>query len=180
MENNGRIESPGSPGNYPGNRDCIWTLSAPPGKRIQLIFFTLRLEAHETCQYDYLAVYDGLLIEGEPLEKFCNTTTPDTYISPGNELTLKFHSDEEGTDTGFQIHYSIVEGFPGCGGTFTAFKGELGSPTQNGRYPKNVDCTYRIVMPRKNETRVKLTFLEFNLEGGRSCSFDYVEVNEMF
>lgn len=52
----GTIKSPGSPGNYPPNRDCIWKLTAPPSKRIQLHFFTMQLEAHETCQYDYLAV----------------------------------------------------------------------------------------------------------------------------
>lgn len=56
VESHGVISSPGSPGNYPPNRDCIWKLRAPPSKRIQLHFFTLQLEAHETCQYDYLAV----------------------------------------------------------------------------------------------------------------------------
>lgn len=43
-------------GKYPPNRDCIWKISAPPSKRIQLHFFTMQLESHETCQYDYLAV----------------------------------------------------------------------------------------------------------------------------
>lgn len=52
----GTITSPGSPGTYPPNRDCIWKLIAPSNKRIQLHFFTLQLEAHETCQFDYLAV----------------------------------------------------------------------------------------------------------------------------
>lgn len=52
----GTITSPGSPGNYPPNRNCIWKLTAPPSKRIQLHFFTMQLEAHDTCQYDYLAV----------------------------------------------------------------------------------------------------------------------------
>lgn len=56
VETYGTIASPGSPGNYPPNRDCIWQLSAPPGKRIQLHFFTMQLESHETCQFDYLAV----------------------------------------------------------------------------------------------------------------------------
>lgn len=56
IQSHGIIASPGSPGNYPPNRDCVWKLSAPPSNRIQLHFFTLQLEAHETCQYDYLAV----------------------------------------------------------------------------------------------------------------------------
>lgn len=57
----GTIASPGSPGRYPTNRDCIWRISAPPGKRIEFHFFTMQLEEHTTCQYDYLAV--SLLLE---------------------------------------------------------------------------------------------------------------------
>lgn len=45
-----------TPGNYPPNRDCEWDLSASIGKRIQFQFFTMQLEAHETCQYDYVEV----------------------------------------------------------------------------------------------------------------------------
>lgn len=52
----GTITSPGSPGKYPPNRDCEWVLTAPPGKRIHFHFFTMQLEAHENCEYDYLAV----------------------------------------------------------------------------------------------------------------------------
>lgn len=52
----GTISSPGSPGRYPINRDCIWKLTTDPTKLIQLHFFTMQLETHETCQYDYLAV----------------------------------------------------------------------------------------------------------------------------
>lgn len=97
-------------------------------------------------------------------------------ISSTNELTLHFHSDEKDQDTGFQIHYSLIEGIQGCGGTFTGKDGEFGSPMQNGAYPKNIECHYLIKMPRKNETRVKLSFVSFKLEESSSCNFDYVEV----
>lgn len=56
VKSHGTIASPGSPGNYPPRRDCTWHLTAPNGKRIQFHFFTMQLEAHITCQYDYLAV----------------------------------------------------------------------------------------------------------------------------
>lgn len=111
------------------------------------------------------------------IEKFCNTTHPEPLTSATNDLTLHFHSDEDGTDSGFQIHYSVVEGIQGCGGTFTAKNGEFGSPIQDGGYPKNVECHYLIKMPRKNETRVKLSFTTFKLEDSTSCSFDFVEVS---
>lgn len=85
-----------------------------------------------------IKIYSGLSTDGDLLEKFCNTTHPEPLISPTNELTLKFHSDEDGNDAGFQIHYSLLEGIQGCGGTFTAKSGEFGSPIQNGAYPKNI------------------------------------------
>lgn len=106
----GTISSPGSPGNYPMNRDCYWRISAPAGKRIQLNFFLLAIEAHQTCSYDYLAIYDGHTEETPMLEKFCNTSTPEPLITPGNEVMLHFHSDGDNSDHGFQITYSVVPG----------------------------------------------------------------------
>lgn len=56
IKSHGIISTPGSPGTYPPNRDCIWKLTAPMNKRIHLHFFTLQLEAHENCEFDYLSV----------------------------------------------------------------------------------------------------------------------------
>lgn len=69
-----------------------------------------------------------------------------------------------------------MEGIQGCGGTFTALSGEFGSPIENGEYPKNIECHYLIKLPRRNETRIKLKFLTFQLEESTSCNFDFVEV----
>lgn len=52
----GTINSPGYPGRYPPNRDCIWLLQAPLGKRIQFTFATLQLEHHDNCSFDFLEV----------------------------------------------------------------------------------------------------------------------------
>lgn len=56
VDSHGTLSSPGSPGKYPPNRDCYWTLNAIPGKRIQLNFFSLRFERHINCSFDYLEV----------------------------------------------------------------------------------------------------------------------------
>lgn len=124
-----------------------------------------------------MKIHNGASTDGDLLEKFCNTTHPEPLTSPANELTLHFHTDTDGTDTGFQIHYSLIEGIQGCGGTFTSLDGEFGSPIQNGQYPKNLECHYLIRMPRRNETGIKLTFLSFKLELSSNCNFDYVEVS---
>lgn len=156
----------------------------------------MQLEAHETCDFDYLAVrtrwklkakislilkfstnvqiYNGVSKESPILAKFCNTTHIEPMTTPSNEVMLYFHSDEDSTDTGFQIHYTIVEGIPGCGGTFTDSSGEFASPLKNGVYMKNLICHYVIRLPKDNH--IALEFKSFDLEESGTCMFDYVEV----
>jgi len=55
---NGAINSPGFPGNYPNNRDCQWTVAVPLGKTIRFAFAYLAIERHPNCSYDYLEVSD--------------------------------------------------------------------------------------------------------------------------
>lgn len=56
LESHASISSPGSPGKYPPNRDCWWTVIAPPGRRVQLHFFSLQIEDHTNCSFDFLEV----------------------------------------------------------------------------------------------------------------------------
>lgn len=172
----GTILSPGSPGNYPPNRDCWWRLSAPPGKRIQLHFMTMKIESHVTCDFDYLAIHDGHQEGAALLEKFCNTSHPEPFVSPANELSLHFHSDADNTDTGFQIHYTVIEGVPGCGGIFTELSGEISAPMQDGSYKSNLECDYLIKLPPGS--RIAVQFNSFALEYHAECSFDYLELYE--
>lgn len=94
--------------------------------------------------------------------------------TPSNVVTLYFHSDNDSTDAGFQIHYTVVEGIPGCGGTYTESSGEIASPLRNGVYPKNLICHYVIRLPKDNH--IAITFNSFDLEDSSTCMFDYVEV----
>ncbi|KAJ6643395.1 Cubilin like, partial [Pseudolycoriella hygida] len=172
----GTIASPGTPGNYPPNRDCEWHITAPYGKYIQLHFFTMHLESHETCQYDYVAIYSGSSTFDTLLKKFCNTSRPEPLTILGNRVVVQFHSDETGSDAGFQIHYTVIEGLPGCGGVFTASEGEFGPPIQNDVYQMNMLCEYLIRMPVGS--RIQIKFKSFQLEDTRNCELDYVEIFE--
>lgn len=126
------------------------------------------------CSKDYLE-FTSL---GKVFAKYCNTSHPEPLYSPGAEVNVHFHSDETGNYPGFQITYSSVEGLPGCGGTFTAERGEIHSPGYEGEYPPEITCEYKIKVAE--ETRIKITFLMFNLEESSDCSADYVEVNYFF
>lgn len=172
----GTISSPGSPGNYPPNRDCWWRLTAPQGKLIQFHFLTMKIESHVDCAFDYLEIRDGLTMESPVIEKYCNTSHPAPVTSATNEVSLHFHSDADSTDTGFQIHYTVIEGMPGCGGIFTGLAGDISSPSAGGAYHHNLECEYLIQVPAGS--RISLTFQEFELEHDSSCNFDYLEIYE--
>lgn len=116
----GIIASPGSPAQYPINRDCIWIITAPPSKRIQLLFHNLNIESHTTCDNDYVEIFSRSDASKTSIGKYCNTTVPPPQIlTPDNVATIHFHSDGVDTDYGFQLTYLILEGMPGCGGVFT-------------------------------------------------------------
>jgi cubilin len=108
VTSHGTVASPGSPGNYPPNRDCEWLIRAPAGKRLKFSFYALQIESHVNCSYDYLEFHNGDSIEEASLGKFCNSTIPPPLIT-GNVVTIHFHSDGDSSDAGFQMAY-FVEG----------------------------------------------------------------------
>ncbi|KAG7199007.1 hypothetical protein KM043_013159 [Ampulex compressa] len=167
----GTIVSPGSPGRYPPNRDCYWYIFVRPTKRIQFHFGQLMLEEHPTCENDYVKITG---IDEEPLATYCNHSRPAPLITPGPEATVHFHSDSAGQDAGFQIHYSVVEGVPGCGGIYTSFNGIITSPGHINTYQANLNCEWKIQLPVGE--KIKISWTKFDLEDSSSCQFDYVEV----
>ncbi|XP_076628821.1 cubilin [Colletes latitarsis] len=167
----GTISSPGSPGRYPPNRDCFWSINVNPTKRIQFHFGQLMLEEHPTCQSDYLEIVGEL---DERLGLYCNHTRPPPLIAPGSEAMIHFHSDSAGQDSGFQIHYSTIEGIPGCSGVYTAPTGTISLPTHTSTYRENMECDWRIQMPHGE--RIQITWSKFELEDSTSCEFDYVKI----
>lgn len=67
-------------------------------------------------------------ISGQELYKFCSRERPAPLLLPTHEAIIRFHSDEIGTDLGFQLHYSAEERLPGCGGVYTSKQGTIQSP----------------------------------------------------
>ncbi|XP_050561143.1 cubilin-like [Spodoptera frugiperda] len=170
----GHISSPGSPGPYPPDRDCYWHLTTTLGKRISLHFFALDIESHSNCSFDYLALYDGEHTSDPLINKYCNSTQPAPVQSAGSEMLIHFHSDAYGAGRGFQIVYAPVEGIPGCGGYYTAPRGELVSPSYDGRYLSNLLCEFKI--KTSEDTKIKIEFKSFKLERSFRCSYDYLKI----
>lgn len=160
FETHGTLASPGSPGNYPKNRDCRWQLVAPTNKRIKLTFFSLQLEQHINCNFDFVEIKDT--ISGRQLAKYCTSGAPAPLLLATHLAEIHFHSDAEGGDTGFQLHYSVEERVPGCGGVYTAKQGTIAESSTANSEPGGVSCEYEIHLAVGEQ--VAIQFVRLDLE----------------
>nr|XP_055063940.1 seizure protein 6 homolog isoform X3 [Misgurnus anguillicaudatus] len=99
----GRIISPGFPGNYSNNLTCHWVLKAPKGHRLHVHFEKVALAEDD----DRLLIKDGRDIDSSPLyDSYALEYLPNEGVtSSGRNLFVEFTSDESGTCTGVAIRY---------------------------------------------------------------------------
>lgn len=103
------LYSPGAPGNYPNNSDCVVVLEAPVGSLVRLDFRDhFHIEPSEECKYDFLEIRDGAHGFSTLLGKYCGTTYPPMITSKERFLWLRFHSDENIEYSGFVVVYEYV------------------------------------------------------------------------
>ncbi|BFG01859.1 cubilin homolog [Drosophila madeirensis] len=171
FESYGTLASPGSPGNYPRNRDCRWHLVAPTSKRIKLTFFSLQLEQHTNCNFDYVEIRDS--ISNRELAKFCSSGQPAPLLLPTHEAIIQFHSDADGSDSGFQLHYSVEERVPGCGGTYTSPEGSIRSSSLTSDVLMSCEYEIRLAIGEL----VGIDFVAFEM--GRQDCLELYDVTEL-
>ncbi|XP_051973123.1 seizure protein 6 homolog isoform X2 [Xyrauchen texanus] len=99
----GRIVSPGFPGNYSNNLTCHWVLEAPEGYWLHVHFEKVALAEDD----DRLLIKDGSNIDSPPLyDSYAVEYLPtEGVISTTRYLFVEFTSDETGTCTGAAIQY---------------------------------------------------------------------------
>ena len=100
------IKTPNYPEMYPNSQNCIWILRAPLGMRLKLNSFNYKIEDHDTCNWDYLKIYDGET-ENNEIAKLCGEGEQQNFESDGNALRLHFHSDSFVQGKGFEIKMEI-------------------------------------------------------------------------
>lgn len=104
------LDNGGQSGNYGSNQSSTVVIAPLSAVNITLTFNSFDLEANN-CIYDYLLVYDGGSASAPLIGKYCNSNRPPSNItSSGNEITLKFESDNGLELAGFDIdwHCSLV------------------------------------------------------------------------
>ncbi|MBS4062690.1 MAG: T9SS type A sorting domain-containing protein [Bacteroidetes bacterium] len=101
----GTFYDPGGPnGNYGNNQTMTMTFIPDTAEALMKVEFTMfDLEAHSSCNYDWLKIYNGLNTSAPLLGTWCGTNSPGTIIAnnPGKGLTFQFSSDGSVTKAGW-------------------------------------------------------------------------------
>lgn len=80
---------------------------------MQLKFNYFELEDMHDCRYDYLSIYDNIVMNettATPIGKYCSDNKPPIMLSTSRALTLEFHSDESVNARGFEATYEFIDG----------------------------------------------------------------------
>ncbi|PLX07347.1 MAG: hypothetical protein C0596_10385 [Marinilabiliales bacterium] len=111
---NGLIYDQGGPdGNYNDNSDGSITIYSPGSSSIVLTILEFNIEAGSgsTCDYDYMAFYDGNSTSSPLINStiYCNTNgNPGTISSTGEYLTIRLSTDGGLNLDGFKIQYDCI------------------------------------------------------------------------
>uniref|UniRef100_A0A0N5B6D4 C-type LECtin n=1 Tax=Strongyloides papillosus TaxID=174720 RepID=A0A0N5B6D4_STREA len=101
----GSISSPGYPSNYPNDADCIYIIVAPEGKKIML---TVNFFQTESC-CDWLYIHDGKNSNSNKIASLRgDVPAGTTFNSTTNVMYIRFTSDKNNNDKGFNIEYESI------------------------------------------------------------------------
>lgn len=105
----GIVYDSGGPGaTYGASEDAQVTI-APYGAvsvNLSFPFFDVEEGPGETCNYDYVEIYDGPDEFAPLIDRYCNNNLPSDLTSSGSSITIVFHSDGGLEEDGFEIEWS--------------------------------------------------------------------------
>ena len=109
----GIISNPGFPRGSAVARHCVWVLTVPNGRKIQLSFDPrFGIGQDPKCLYDYLEVRNGGSGRSELIRKYCGSVAPLPIKSSDNSLRVTFNSGGTGiAAVGFEASWRAIN-FP--------------------------------------------------------------------
>ncbi|PSN46655.1 Tolloid-like protein 1 [Blattella germanica] len=185
---------------YPGNKNCVWEIIAPPQYRITLNFTHFELEGNnQECEYDSVEVHSKM---GEDIMKkhgvYCGSRLPPLLTSEGNSLRVEFTSDNSVQKSGFAAVFftDMDECATNNGGCQHECRNTIGSYAcschdgfmlhENGHDCKEGGCKYEITAPSGTisspnypdyyPSRKDCIFNEFELEPHQECAYDHIVI----
>ncbi|XP_067863171.1 cubilin [Heptranchias perlo] len=164
---------------YHNNINCTYHIIVGENRIVKLKFNKFDLEMSSACIFDYVAVYDGSNTFAPLLGQFCGSAIPPILKSTNNSIFLVLKTNFFNTYEGWRASYMETLGSnQGCGGYLTGTSGTFSSPDVdfNGKYEKNLDCLWNIIVPLNKV--INITFTVFLLEDKANgiCAYDYVSI----
>ena len=114
MEPSGVITSPNFPNNYEASETCQWTITAPPGHRIQFEIHFLGIEYHRysnrpgSCLDDLITISEHRGNSTGEVQKLCGCSRLFSFISHENEMFVRFDSFKRNNWPGFYATYKAL------------------------------------------------------------------------
>ncbi|XP_048462936.1 cubilin [Rhincodon typus] len=170
---NGEIHSPNYPSPYGSNVDCSWVITVDYHHRVLLDFADFDLEHHQSCDSDYVAVYDGLDEAAPVLGKLCGSLIPKRITSTHNVIYVRFRSNNSNEHKGFRAQFDQA-----CGSYIITddVGGVITSPLYPKNYLDNQKCSW-IIRAQKPFNHVTISFTDFAIEnGGANCPADALQI----
>ncbi|KAM3593822.1 uncharacterized protein V6R79_022582 [Siganus canaliculatus] len=168
----GSFSSPNYPFPYHPNAECYWNIRTNQGSQLLLSLSDFHLESSTSCNFDYLAVYDGNSTSAPLLSKLCGRQPPNTISSSSNQLYVKLRTDSSVSAGGFVASYTS-----NCSNIVISDRvsGVVESLNFPSNYPANSQCSWTIQVDSGNT--VSYSFTAFQLEStSSSCVYDYVKL----
>ena len=101
----GHFSSP----NIKESLQCEWLIRVPVGKKIQVKFLSFGIENHKDFKcMDYISLYDGGSTFFPMLGRYCGYILPPNHVSSGNQLLIRFKSENHLSSDGFKIVYQTL------------------------------------------------------------------------
>ncbi|ODM98815.1 Cubilin [Orchesella cincta] len=173
----GVVKSPRYPNTYPNSKSCVWVITAPRGRQIELNVTDFDLEDATTsgCRYDYLEIRNGRFSTSPLIGKYCGNRPPPLRIpSFSNSLYLKFRSDTSHVRSGFHIIWDATS--TGCGGMLTSPSGSISSPNYPSSYDVGLECLWKIQVNQGSLVQLSFVDIDIQQSGSQQCWGEHVEV----
>ncbi|XP_069067650.1 cubilin [Pleurodeles waltl] len=175
----GTISSPNYPNLYPHNRVCEWRVTVPVGRRVTLTINDMRIQDEQSCNHDYVEVYNGLRYNSPRLEKLCGDVSPGTEVrSSGNTMRVIFATDGSVSSGGFRATYTSMDESVCGNNLMDSTGGNFSSPGFNrvNNYTSNLNCEWIIQNPNMDNSSIYISFSYLRLESHQNCQNDFLEL----
>ncbi|XP_037394313.1 ovochymase-2 isoform X2 [Pygocentrus nattereri] len=100
----GELQSPNWPNNYPDQAACTWTISSPSAKSLHIVFTDFELQAVNILGkcVDFVEVFDAA---GQSQGQFCGFGPPKLTVT-GDRATVRFRTNKEVQGKGFRGYWT--------------------------------------------------------------------------